>query len=139
MPNTNEPTTLTELFGSPISVYTRKDAIEDGNLVDVTDQAGSGPDGMLGGFKCPVAVTSTVWGMIERIPANLDGIADVRGRLHDVLWMARCAAKRGGNQLDFLVILPSRGSRKRNRTLRMVAGPGDAGELVITIGVAEDF
>lgn len=136
---TNDSNYLTELFGDPISVYTRAQAIEDGSLVDVTEQAGSGPDGMLNGFTCPVAMTSTVWGVIERIPASLDGIADVRGRLHDVLWMARLAAKRGGDAADFVVILPSRGSRKRNRTLRMVAGPGDAGELVITIGFATDF
>lgn len=136
---TTPTTLLTDLFGEPISTYTRAQAIEDGALIDVTAQAGSGPDGMLNGFTCPVAVTSSVWGAIERLPASLEGIADVRGRLHDVLWMALCAAKRGGSELDFVVILPSRGTRKRNRTLRMVAGPGDAGELVITIGFATDF
>ena len=39
-----------------IHSYTRKQAIADGVLVDVTDQA------KFSGFKIPVAVTQTVWG-----------------------------------------------------------------------------
>ena len=39
-----------DFWGEPISIYTRQQAIEDGVLVDVSDWAGSGPDGMLGGF-----------------------------------------------------------------------------------------
>jgi len=130
---------ITEIFGQPVSVYTRAQGIEDGVLVDVTAQAADGPGGMLGGFYAPVALTAAVWALIEAIPASLEGIADTRGRLHDVLWMARLAANRGGSSTDYVVMLPAKGTRKRNQTLRMVAGPGDAGELVITIGLPEDF
>lgn len=94
---------------------------------------------MMGGFSCPVAITAGLWAAIEAIPTSQEGIQDVRGRLHDVLWMARCAAKRGGSDAYYVVILPSKGTRKRNRKLRMNAGPGDSGELVITIGFPEDF
>jgi hypothetical protein len=43
----------TDLFGEPISVYTRAQAVADGVLVDVTAWASTGPEGMLGGFTVP--------------------------------------------------------------------------------------
>lgn len=121
-----------------ITSYTRAQAIEDGTLVDMTEWA-SADKGFMGGFNCPVALTSALWNAIEMIPASLEGIADVRGRAHDVLWMASLAARRGGSDTRFKLTLPFRGTRKRNQVLRMVAGPGDAGELTITIGFPEDF
>ena len=61
--NTTETTTATpdDFWGAPISIYTREQAIEDGVLVDVTEWAGSGPNGMLGGFSVPVAMTRALW------------------------------------------------------------------------------
>lgn len=129
-----------DLFGEPIFAYTRAQAIADGVLIDVSAQAGAG--GMLGGFRVPVAVTAALWAAIEAIPARLDGIADVRGRLHDVLWVAACAARRaaaGGAAARFDVILPRRGARAQRVTLRLDIGPGDQGEPVPTIGFPEDF
>lgn len=119
-----------------IDSYTRAEAIEDGTLVDVTVQARE----TLSGFRAPVAVTSAVWGAIEAIPASLSH-QDVDGRLHDVLWMAFSAARaaRGASSLLFRVILPSRGTRQRIRTMRCDIGPGDTGEAVVTIGFPEDF
>ena len=59
-----------ELFGEPISVYTRAQAIEDGELVDVTEWASS-KTGFMGGFTVPVAVTRSVWADIEM--SSLEG------------------------------------------------------------------
>jgi hypothetical protein len=128
------------IFGDVISAYTRAQAIEDGTLVDVTKEAST--EEMMGGFRIPVAVTAAVWATIEAIPPSLQGIADVRGRLHDVLWMAACAARRasdGQSRVGYTVILPSKGTRTRNRVLAVDIGPGDAGEPVVTIGYPEDF
>jgi len=50
-----------DFWGEPISIYTREQAIEDGVLVDVSDWAGPGPDGMLGGFRVPVVMTRALW------------------------------------------------------------------------------
>jgi hypothetical protein len=139
---TTTNTTLTDLFGAPISVYTRAQAIADGELVDVTKWASAGPEGMMGGFKVPVALTRSLWAAIEAIPKSLDGLADVRGRAHDVLWMASLAARAvGGDQSrrNFVVIMPRRGSRKRNTILTVDIGPGDDHEPVVTIGFPEDF
>ena len=114
--------------------YTRRQALADGVLVDVTEAAS--PAGMLGGFKVPVAVTAPVWAAVEAIPASLEGLADARGRLHDLLWMARVAAHRqpGQSAGDFVVILPFRGTRKRVQTLRIEVGPDDDGAPCVTIG-----
>jgi hypothetical protein len=130
------------MTGDLVHSYSRRQAIADGVLVDVTERAG--PAGMLGGFAVPVAVTAALWAAIESIPDGLVGIADVRGRLHDVLWMAACAARRGvrGPTCDrtgFVVILPQRGTRRRTVQIVVAIGPGDAGEPVVTIGYPEDF
>ena len=124
------------IFGDVISRYTRSQAIEDGVLVDLSEWAGRGENGMLGGFSCPVAVTQAVWSEIKWVPksgAGSDG--DVRGRAHDVLWMARCAARGarpGVSELLFRVSMPI-GKGGPLRTYKLVAGPGDEGELVMTI------
>ena len=130
------------LFGDPISIYTRAQALEDGELVDVTEWA-SADKGFLGGYRVPVALTRAAWATIENIPKSLKGIADVRGRAHDVLFLSSLALKgaqrRGEPSGFFRVILPHRGSRKRKVTLRVDLSGGDDGEPVVTIGYSEDF
>ena len=129
-------------FGPPVATYTRAQALEDGTLVDLSEWA-SARTGFYGGFTVPVAVTHAVWAAIEAIPGHLEGIADVRGRAHDVLWMAnlaaRGAAKRGEWARDFLVILPRRGEHRQRVTLRVEIGTGDQAEPVVTIGFPSDF
>lgn len=109
------------MFGEPIDAYTRAQALADGVLVDVTRQAS--PAEMHGGFRLPVAVTAALWAAIEAIPQRLAGIADVRGRLHDVLWMAACAARRS------LAATPSPRPRHGGETLAGLAvSPASGGE-----------
>ena len=109
-----------------IFAYTRAQAIEDGVLVDVTEMAQEA------GFAWPVAVTAAVWALIHDIPPRFQGIQDVEGRLWDVVWMASWAARRNaGTQTLYSLILHH--GRKTYATLKMVAGPGDEWEPVITI------
>ena len=56
-----------------ISRYTRAQAIEDGQLVDLTEWA-SAEKGFHGGYSCSVAVTAAVWGAIKAIPESLVSI-----------------------------------------------------------------
>lgn len=82
--------TLTEIFGEPISVYTREQAIEDGFLVDVSEHARTL------GYMVPVAMSRAAWtNYAEWTDADTkrQTYQDQAGRLHDVLWMARGAAK----------------------------------------------
>ena len=43
-------TTMQEIFGEPISIYTRAQAIEDGTLIDLTEWA-SADKGFIGGAR----------------------------------------------------------------------------------------
>ena len=120
-------------FGEVISSYSRKQAIEDGFLIDVTSTAREA------GFKVPVAVTSAVWEDCcewDEQDAKRH-YQDVSGRLWDVLYMAFIAIRKsqGGTQLFYGIHrIPRVGhGRKRNVILKLVSGPGDSGEHVITI------
>jgi hypothetical protein len=86
------------------------------------------------GFKFPVAVTAALWGDIEAIPESYQGLQDVEGRLWDVLWMARVAiqqSKEDGSELQYRLIMHV--GEEQYYTVKIVVGPGDAGEPVITL------
>ncbi|MCS5712781.1 hypothetical protein HT99x_015180 [Candidatus Berkiella aquae] len=83
--------TATDFFGEMIYAYSRAQAIEDGELVDVSDMA------KRSGFKIPVAVTRAVWVQyIEWADKDNDRqtIQDQSSRLRDVLWMLYVACNR---------------------------------------------
>jgi hypothetical protein len=121
--------------------YTRAQALEDGVLVDVTETAREA------GFRVPVALTQTAWA--ECVHWTEEDSArvvhqDEPGRLWDVLWMARIAARaaRGGGRTSFkLHRVPRDGKTGQPMpvTLLLDIGPGYEGEPVIIIGFAEDF
>ncbi len=116
-----------------IHAYTRAQALADGFLVDVTAQARQT------GFVWPVAVTRTVWSMIEAIPVA-HACEDLAGRLHDVLWMAFLAIRRapsGGSELLYQLILHT-ATAPDEVTLKLVTGPGDDGEPVVTIMLPDE-
>lgn len=106
--------------------YTRADAITDGVLVDVSEWAS--PREMMGGFTIPVAVTRSVWELIE---ASKRSTQDTRGRAHDVLWMARMASRRHEHGTDAYPFSVRIGRRRVH--LYVHIGPGDSGERVATI------
>ena len=69
-------------FGEVISEYSRRTAIEDGVLVDVSTTAREA------GITFPVALTRAVWDRYVEVPEGLRG-QDERGRLWDVVYMVR--------------------------------------------------
>ena len=86
-----------------ISVYTRDQAIEDGFLVDVSDVARET------GFKWSVAVTRCVWDeIVTPTPHDAQRGQSEKGRLWDVLCMARLAAKANKDDHDSVLfrVLP---------------------------------
>jgi len=134
-PNLNQQhaAALDPIFGEVISTYTREQAIEDGFLIDVSEVAREA------GIRFPVAITRTAWAdCVEWAEADSkrQTYQDEAGRLWDVLWMAKLAARRGGSEIHFqLYRIPrgGRGQRPRLTTLKAICGPGDQGEPVITI------
>ena len=145
--NTDSPlpaqTTPEDLFGPPISSYSRADALADGVLVDVTETA------FEAGFKWPVALTRAAW---EDCVAWSDTdtarqtVQDEAGRLWDVLWMALFEihrsphAKTDDPLLFHLHRVPrgGRGRRPRLTTLALQAGPGDDGKPAMTISLPDE-
>ena len=125
-----------------ISRYTRRQAIADELLVDVSEQAAEA------GIRIPVAVTMAVWrdacewtesdDKRSRSPVNGQSTA---GRLWDVLSMARFTLtanskkNAGDGPLLYSVLRKPRPGYGRTRriTLKLDVSPGDAGEPVATI------
>jgi hypothetical protein len=117
-----------------IHSYTRADAIADGVLIDVTNEAREA------GFKVPVALTTEVWNDCvtwTTEDSKRQVLQDEAGRLWDVLWMAFVAARRAnGERISFQLYRVPRGGRgclPRLTTLQLHIGPGDELEPVITI------
>ena len=125
--------TMSDLFGAPIYVYSRADAIEDGVLVDVSEVAREL------GIKYPVAVTQAVWGRWVEYRGAAAG-QSVQGRLWDVLNVFRFTAMgKPGRRWSFKVSAYENGGRGRLADLYAVCGPGDTADPVITImEVGED-
>lgn len=117
-----------------ISIYTRAQAIEDGILIDVSELAKEA------GFVAPVAVTNGVWSSVVVPPQKAKERGECEtGRLWDVLYLASLQAKQTtGNEVRFRILATNnRGTRKLVQ-LKAVAGPGDKGELVITIMLPDE-
>lgn len=137
---------LTDIFGPPISTYSRAQAIADGILVDLSQTK----EAREAGFVWPIAMTSAAyeatiaaggtWDPIEGTDGEtqlvLPGAQSHAGRVWDVLWMLKIAikAQAGGRVIDFSVFIDVRGDgRKPRQRLRAIAGPGDTATPVITI------
>jgi hypothetical protein len=111
-----------------IHSYTRANAIADGVLIDVSEVAREA------GFTVPVAVTHGVWARCVAVPEGA-ACQDEAGRLWDVLWLARCAARAGGDGSEVRFVVYVRIDNRGPRPVRLKAtcGPGDAGEAVVTV------
>ncbi|MHB8880408.1 MAG: DUF6573 family protein [Thermodesulfovibrionales bacterium] len=111
--------------------YTRKQAIEDGVLVDVTYLATQE------GYIYPVAMTRTLFEKYIRPDSTAEkGGETVMGRLHDVLTVLRVTAKRvehADPAIVFFMVKFSMHGRPRTVKLKSICGPGDTLEPVVTI------
>ena len=141
MTQNNATSTHTDPFGPVISTYSRAQAIEDGVLIEAGDMAKEA------GFKWPVAFTIAAWvGCVQwRDEDNRDQVyQDQSGRLWDVLYMAWYAIKthpQPSNPLLFeLYRVPNDGQSTKARltTLKLIVGPGDHAEPVITLLLANE-
>ncbi len=122
--DTNHPEDLEVIYS-----YTRAEAIADGVLVDVTETA------VEAGIKYPVALTSALWHgyIVPDLRSRKWGQSEA-GRLWDVLWMFRVAARNSSTDLMyFRLYFIMKEQQKRLVTLKAVIGPGDTPEPVITI------
>ena len=115
--------------------YTRTQAIADGVLIDVTEQAKAI------GFRLHTVVTDNLFHGYVEPPIGLEAEGQsVTGRLHDLMVLALFAARRATDtdrvtfKVDFLM------SPGHLETVEVIAhiGPGDNAEPVLTIMLPED-
>ncbi len=127
---------VTELFGEVISTYSRAQAIEDGVLVDAGEMATEA------GFRIPVALTAAAWSdCVVWTDADTERQVhqDPSGRLWDVLLMAHHAIRSshsGGDRLTFQLYRVPRDGKSIEAAitlLKLIVGPGDQGEPVVTV------
>jgi hypothetical protein len=135
---------MREIFGEPISTYTRAQAIEDGVLIEISTTAREA------GIVWPVAMTAAAWAdCVEWTDATekrkgYTGQSE-SGRLWDVCWMLSrvvLRAARQGLQASpanpmYVEMLRTpregRGIKPRLVHLKFIVGPDDNGRPCITV------
>jgi hypothetical protein len=141
MSNTSNEQSAESFFGDIISTYTRAQAIEDGVLIDISSTAKEA------GFEWPVAMTAGAWADCvawSDTDSQAQVYQDQSGRLWDVIFMAFQAislSRETGDRLLFRLYRVPRDGHSTDAeltTLKLVVGPGDSGEPVITILLANE-
>lgn len=112
-----------------VYIYTRKQAIEDGILVDVTETAKEA------GINIPVALSCAVWDLYVVPSEKLENSGQsATGRLWDLLWMFRCQALRCNSTLVyFSCLFLNENDRLDEVKFKALCSPGDNHEPVVTI------
>jgi hypothetical protein len=136
MPTCPACITETQTGMEVLSFYSRAQAIEDGELIDVSSVA------LEAGIKFPVALTRAVYGRCVEIPKDVRA-QDESGRLWDVLWMLRCAIQGSipcrKPSPDLLYFSVSVRNKKREQIeLKSLCHPGDTPAPCITIMLPDE-
>ncbi len=125
-----------DLFGDVIHIYSRKEALEDGELIDCSALAREA------GIKYPVAMTRAVWDLCVALsPAAEKAGNDEKGRLWDVRWMLSLAirAARGDvSEIKYQLLCVVDSVEASTLMLKANCGPGDDAEPVITIMLPDE-
>jgi type I site-specific restriction endonuclease len=122
-------------FGNVIFSYSRKQAIEDGVLVDLSKLC---PE-ECALYKHNVCCTAEVWSIIDRAVKNKKHLNDLKGVVWDVIFMSTRLVIREVDETTrlFQVIIKGAGPQS-TYTFKIVCGPGDTAEPVLTIMLPEE-
>jgi hypothetical protein len=135
------PENFDDFWGEPMHSYTRKEAIEDGYLIDLM-QGEWGELVKQAGFRFPTAMSSAAFGQyVEVTPAAKKAGQDIKGRLWDVLWMLKMAitrSKPNQSQLLFQFYCTVDKPEAELCTLKCVVAPDDDGQPCFTILLPEE-
>lgn len=114
--------------------YSRAEAIADGLLSDITEDAREA------GFKYPIALTEGVESVISKAIANPNYAGDRAGIIWDILSVARYQTMHTGGDIMFFTVIiqgictPTTESLDFHKVkFKMLIGPGDDDKPVITI------
>ena len=113
--------------------YTRRQAIEDGVLVDVTYTAKEA------GFRYPVALTNSVWSHYVKIPEGVQ-YQDETGRLWDILHLLLYAIASSADTDIILFQLQVRNDNTRPElvTLKAICHADDDASPCITVMLPDE-
>jgi hypothetical protein len=122
------------IFGEVIASYTRAQALADGEQIEVTATAREA------GITFPVFLTRAVWSEFVEVP---DGVTcqDESGRLWDIIWMLRTAARQTpGPLLRFQFYVRNDNRKPKLVTLKAECGPRDIEDAqpAITVMLPEE-
>lgn len=111
-----------------IHSYSRRQALEDGFLVDVSETAREA------GIRYPVALSHSVYESYVVIPPSVKG-QDLVGRLWDILWMLACAIRlqRDAREITYELYVRNDNRKAQRVALKAVCGPDDEGAPCITV------
>lgn len=116
---------MTDSFwGEPIFSYSRKQAIEDGVLIDLSHFGG-----ITQAWKHPIACTASVWSLIQSAITN-DG-KGLTGILWDISHVAMANTRIHGGKTDTIRFKVAIG--RTSVDLKLHVGPGDTAEPVLTL------
>ena len=125
------------IFGDVIFSYSRAQAVEDGVLVDLSTLCPE--EAKL--YKHNVCCTAAVWAIIDQAVNNKKHHNDLKGVVWDLMFMStRARVNRAGSDAStcyFQCIIKGAG-RKSLFTFKLVCGPGDSAEPVITIMLPDE-
>lgn len=132
-----KPNEGNSIFGEVIYAYTRKQAIEDGFQVLLTEEHAQ--LAKEAGWKYPVYLTRGVWNLVETAVDSERHCNDLAGVLWDILYMARFGKNISKDTRAFKVIITGCG-KKRLYLLYLQIGPTDIDDPqpAITIMLEED-
>jgi len=117
-----------------IHSYTRKQAIADSVLVDISTVAKEA------GILYPTALTQAVWCKYVEVPPGVEG-QDEAGRLWDILWMMKWAiatSRDDGGTLKFQLHVRNDNKRTELVTLKAICGPDDDANPCITVMLPDE-
>lgn len=129
---------MTEIFGEPISIYTRAQAIDDGFLVDFSNPESDTADVCRQHFKHPIACTLGVFEIMEKAVNNKRYCQDYAGILHDMLWMSKATGRKLSDSAVLFTVIIQGAGRSKYHQFKLEVGPGDHGEPVITISLPDE-
>ncbi|WP_034632833.1 DUF6573 family protein [Maridesulfovibrio bastinii] len=120
-----------------IHSYLRKQAIEDGYLIDVTEKAKES------GFKVPVCISLNLHERYVTPPSGLEGEGQsYDGRLHDVFEICKAAVyeRLDENRVIFNVFFLMKTKPRTLEDVEIVSviGPDDDGKPCLTLMLPED-
>jgi len=122
-----------------IDTYSRKEAIEDGTLVDMTQE----PFGQIAreaGIKWPVAMTAAAFdGFVDVSDTKGHSCQDAAGRFLEVVRMFR-VTRRETSPLEarWTLLVRDPDGRRRRKELKCISGPDDDGEPCLTFMLPDE-